>query len=90
MPRVDAIGVSSAGVYINNRVMVASLFRGISPELFEKKIKPLFLDLQKTGLGSLSEFDEKKKFIETIKLEKQKIQDNTAALPIFWKIKILL
>ena len=26
MPRVDAIGVSSAGVYIDNRIMVASLF----------------------------------------------------------------
>ncbi|OGR95787.1 MAG: hypothetical protein A2016_07670 [Elusimicrobia bacterium GWF2_62_30] len=34
----------------------------------------LFLDLQKTGLGSLSEFEEKKKFFETVKLEKQKIQ----------------
>ena len=26
MPRVDAIGVSSAGVYVNNKIMVASLF----------------------------------------------------------------
>ena len=26
MPRVDAIGVSSAGIYIDNRAMVASLF----------------------------------------------------------------
>ena len=26
MPRVDAIGVSSAGVYVDNRIMVASLF----------------------------------------------------------------
>lgn len=34
----------------------------------------LFLDLQKTGLGSLNELDEKRKFIETINLEKQKIQ----------------
>jgi len=50
MPRVDAIGVSSAGVYIDNRAMVASLFRGVantSKELFDQKIKPLFLDLQK-------------------------------------------
>ena len=29
MPRVDAIGGSSAGIYIDNRPMVASLFRGI-------------------------------------------------------------
>jgi len=54
MPRVDAIGVSSAGVYIDNRAMVASLFRGVanaSKELFDKKIKPLFLDLQKAWGG---------------------------------------
>ncbi|MCG2762402.1 MAG: ROK family protein [Candidatus Atribacteria bacterium] len=47
MPRVDAIGGSSAGIYINNRVMNASIFRGISPELFEKKVKNIFLDIQK-------------------------------------------
>ena len=29
MPRVDAIGGSAAGIYIDNRVRVASLFRGI-------------------------------------------------------------
>ena len=34
MPRVDAIGGSSAGIYIDNRPMVASLFRGIPPERF--------------------------------------------------------
>ena len=39
-----------------------------------KSEESLFLDLQKTGLGSLNEFDEKKKFFETVKLEKEKIQ----------------
>lgn len=34
MPRVDAIGGSSAGVWIDNRPMVASLFRGIPKERF--------------------------------------------------------
>ncbi len=47
MPRVDAIGGSSAGIYINNRVMSASIFRGISPDLFEKRVKNIFLDIQK-------------------------------------------
>jgi predicted NBD/HSP70 family sugar kinase len=47
MPRIDAIGVSSAGIYINNRVMVASLFLKVPDELFEKKVKNLFLDIQK-------------------------------------------
>jgi predicted NBD/HSP70 family sugar kinase len=34
MPRVDAIGGSSAGVYVSNQPMVASLFRGIPEERF--------------------------------------------------------
>lgn len=34
LPRVDAIGGSSAGVLINNRVMVASLFRGVPAERY--------------------------------------------------------
>ncbi len=47
MPRVDAIGVSSAGVYINNRIMVASLFLKVSDEDFEKKVKNMYLDVAK-------------------------------------------
>ena len=34
MPRLDAIGGSSAGIYVDNRPMVASLFRGIPEERF--------------------------------------------------------
>lgn len=45
MPRVDAIGGSSAGVIIANRPMVASLFRGIPKEVFEARGKSLFLDI---------------------------------------------
>jgi len=47
MPRVDAIGVSSAGIYIDNRVMVASLFLKIPEDLFEKKVKDIFLGIKK-------------------------------------------
>lgn len=36
MPRVDAIGGSSAGVYVNNRVMIASLFRGVPKDRFDE------------------------------------------------------
>jgi len=43
LPRVDAIGGSAAGVYVNNRVKVASLFRGVPPEAFEQNVKDLFL-----------------------------------------------
>ena len=41
MPRVDAIGGSSAGVYVNNIPMVASLFRAIPQERYGE-IKNLF------------------------------------------------
>ncbi len=43
MPRVDAIGVSSAGVYIDNRAMVASLFIKVPDDLFEQKVKNIYL-----------------------------------------------
>ncbi|MGC8861319.1 MAG: ROK family protein [Armatimonadota bacterium] len=51
MPRVDAIGGSAAGIYINNRPRVASLFRGIPKELFDTRIANLFIDLQKEWGG---------------------------------------
>ncbi|MBR5858382.1 MAG: ROK family protein, partial [Clostridia bacterium] len=47
MPRVDAIGISSAGVYVDNRIMVASLFLKVSDEDFEKKVKNMYLDVCK-------------------------------------------
>ncbi len=46
LPRVDAIGGSSAGVYVNSEVRVASLFRGVSPEDFETKVRRIFFDLK--------------------------------------------
>jgi len=47
LPRVDAIGGSAAGIYLNNRVKVASLFRGVPPDLFERRVKNLFLEIRK-------------------------------------------
>ena len=47
MPRVDAIGVSSAGVYVDNRIMVASLFLKVSDEDFDKKVKNMYNDVAK-------------------------------------------
>ncbi len=46
MPRVDAIGGSAAGVYVNNRVKVASLFRGVPRDVFESRVKSLFLRIK--------------------------------------------
>ncbi len=45
MPRVDAIGGSSAGIYVDNRPMVASLFRGIPQEKFAT-IRNMFLRIR--------------------------------------------
>lgn len=51
LPRVDAIGGSAAGVYVNNRVKVASLFRGVPKNLFESRVKDLFLELRRAWNG---------------------------------------
>ncbi|HXT10189.1 MAG TPA: ROK family protein [Candidatus Angelobacter sp.] len=45
LPRVDAIGGSSAGVIVNNRIMVASLFRAVSAARFDDA-KNMFLRLR--------------------------------------------
>lgn len=42
MPRVDAIGVSSAGIYINNEVRVASLFLKVPEEKFESGVRNIY------------------------------------------------
>ncbi|MEI7552610.1 MAG: ROK family protein [Verrucomicrobiota bacterium] len=46
LPRVDAIGGSAAGVYVNNEVRVASLFRGVPAAAFEQHIRRMFFTLQ--------------------------------------------
>jgi predicted NBD/HSP70 family sugar kinase len=51
LPRVDAIGGSAAGVYVNNRVKVASLFRGVPRDLFDSRVKDLFLELRRAWNG---------------------------------------
>ena len=45
MPRVDAIGVSSAGVYISNRAMVASLFIKVPRDKFNARIKDIYKNI---------------------------------------------
>jgi predicted NBD/HSP70 family sugar kinase len=46
LPHLDAVGGSAAGVYINDRVRVASLFRGVSKKDFEEKIADMFLRIR--------------------------------------------
>jgi len=43
MPRVDAIGVSSAGIYMENRTMVASLFLKVPEQAFNKQVKDIYI-----------------------------------------------
>lgn len=45
MPRVDAIGGSSAGIFIGSRPMVGSLFRSVPAERFSE-VKNLFLRIR--------------------------------------------
>lgn len=47
MPRVDAIGGSAAGVYVDNQPRIASLFRGVSKEDFKKHVVTMFDEIQK-------------------------------------------
>jgi len=46
LPRVDAIGGSAAGIYLNNEVRIGSLYRGLSKEDFDGHIRRMFFDLQ--------------------------------------------
>lgn len=47
MPRVDAIGVSSAGVYIDDKIKVASLFIKIPEADFKAHVETMYLDIAK-------------------------------------------
>ncbi len=47
MERVDAIGVSAAGIYIDNKTMVGSLYIQVNEKDFNDKIKTMYLDIAK-------------------------------------------
>lgn len=42
LPRVDAIGGSAAGCYVNNEPRIASLFRGLSESDFDRHARTIF------------------------------------------------
>lgn len=42
MPRVDAIGISSAGIFIDNEVAAASLFRKVPTKEFDELVRPIY------------------------------------------------
>ena len=53
MPRVDAVGVSSAGVFINDRTMRASLFLQVPPDLYNAKVKDIYIRAIRDTFGDV-------------------------------------
>ncbi len=47
MPTVDTIGVSSAGVYVDNKIMVASLFLKVDKEKHGDYVKNMYINVAK-------------------------------------------
>jgi predicted NBD/HSP70 family sugar kinase len=47
MPRVDCIGVSSAGVYVDNKIMVASLFIKVDKSKYGDYVKNMYINIAK-------------------------------------------
>ena len=47
MPTVDAIGVSSAGVYVDNKIMVASLFLKVDKSQYGDYVKNMYINVAK-------------------------------------------
>ena len=53
LPRVDAVGVSSAGIYINNRTMVASLFNKVPKDVFDARVKDIYIRAIRDTFGDV-------------------------------------
>ncbi len=51
LPRVDAIGGSAAGVYVNNEVRVGSLYRSVPRDAFDRRVRRLFFEMQQAWGG---------------------------------------
>ena len=51
LPRVDAIGGSAAGVYVNNEVRIGSLYRSVPRDLFDTRVRRLFFELREAWGG---------------------------------------
>ena len=43
LPKVDALGISSAGIIVNNRIMISSLFLEVKEDVFDAKVKDIFM-----------------------------------------------
>lgn len=53
LPKVDAVGVSSAGIYIDNRTMRASLFLQVPPDKFDAQVKDIYIRAIRDTFGDI-------------------------------------
>jgi predicted NBD/HSP70 family sugar kinase len=53
MERVDAVGISSAGIYVDNKIMVASLFIKVEENDFNQHVKNMYIDIVKECFGDV-------------------------------------
>lgn len=53
LPRVDAVGISSAGIYIDDRAMSASLFLQVPDDLFDEKVKDIYIRAVRDTFGDV-------------------------------------
>ena len=53
LPRVDAVGVSSAGIFINDLTMSASLFNKIPRELYKEKVRDIYIRAIRDTFGDI-------------------------------------
>jgi predicted NBD/HSP70 family sugar kinase len=51
LPRVDAIGGSAAGIYVDSQIRVASLFRSVPPDVFKTCVPGLFGEMKQAWGG---------------------------------------
>ncbi|PYG88715.1 putative NBD/HSP70 family sugar kinase [Ruminiclostridium sufflavum DSM 19573] len=52
LPRLDGLGISSAGIIVNNRAMISSLFIKVPEDVFNAKVKGIFKNIDK-ALGGI-------------------------------------
>ena len=53
LPQVDAVGISSAGVFVNDRTMVSSLFLKVPQEIYDSRVKDIYLCAVRDVFGDI-------------------------------------
>ena len=53
LPRIDTVGISSAGIIANNRVLYAQLFQKVPKDLFDRKSRDVYIRAVKDTFGDI-------------------------------------